>query len=148
MLWLEKITLNECPATLFIPPQIPGFYLKHRKVLYSCKINTLSASFHVEAESQTKSKLGNVPDPIELDGIYAVGFRGSLQSDTASDVWWPGTHLVSAGAPQAICHPGLLIELGIVYSLMLLFLNFVTNGASYSWRAISCYQKCYHSTLK
>ncbi|XP_041265673.1 otogelin-like protein [Onychostruthus taczanowskii] len=35
-----------------------------------------------EAEIQTKPKLGNVPDPIELNGIYAINFNGSIKTES------------------------------------------------------------------
>lgn len=55
-------------------------------MLYSHKINIFNTSFHVEAEIQTKPKLGNVPDPIELNGNYAINFSRSVQLDIALDV--------------------------------------------------------------
>lgn len=96
-------------------------------MLYSLKINIFNTSFHVEAEIQTKPKLGNVPDPIELNGNYAITFNGSIQSDVASDVWWPLAHLVNTYARQMICHLALLIKLSMFYSWMPLFLNWITN---------------------
>lgn len=55
-------------------------------MLYGLKINIFNMSFHVEAEIQTKPKLGNVPDPIELNGISAINFNGSIQLDIVSDI--------------------------------------------------------------
>lgn len=55
-------------------------------MLYSLKINIFNRSFHVEAEIQTNPKLGNVADPIELNGNYAINLNGSIQLDIALDV--------------------------------------------------------------
>lgn len=50
-------------------------------MLYSFKINIFNTNFHREAEIQTKPKLGNVPDPIELNGIYAINFNERIKLD-------------------------------------------------------------------
>lgn len=55
-------------------------------MLHSHKINIFNTSFHVEAEIQTKPKLGNVPDPIELNGNYAINSSRIVQSDIALDI--------------------------------------------------------------